>query len=237
MLTKINLKNIAFLFLALTLAACAQAARAEQLANTSAPAGPVVTEVVTQAEATDKIEAICIRNSEETQLLINIVQGYCLQYPIGYDIAFPNEKEIMLVKRSILNPEDPILFIDVEPSEGRSVEQAADQLVADYSVPGLEVKRVPLSIDQEHAIMLDGLTGQDINRHVVVVHNDRLYHLTIMPMDGSPEVHAHAEALFNTVIQSFNFRPETNLCADCPPSSETPEVQTQGETASSMISG
>ncbi len=222
MLTKINLKNIAFLFLALTLAACAQAARPEQLANTSAPAGPVVTAVVTQAEAKNKIEARCFRNSEATQLLINFAQGYCLQYPIGYDIAFQSEIEIMLVKRSVLNPEDPKLIINVEPADGRTVEQVADQLVADYSVPGLEVKRVSLEIGQEQAIMLDGLTGEDINRQVVVLHNDRLYHLTFIPMQGSPDVNAQAQALFNTVIQSFNFRPETNLCSDCPPASETP---------------
>jgi hypothetical protein len=90
MLTKINLKNIAFLFLALTLAACAQAPRSEQLANTSAPASPVVTAVVTQAEVINKIKAKCVRNSEETQLLINFSQGYCLQYPIGY-VSFPNK--------------------------------------------------------------------------------------------------------------------------------------------------
>ena len=237
MLIKINLKNIAFLFLALTLAACAQAARSEQLANTSAPAGPVVTAVVTQAEAINKIEAICIRKSEETQLLINLAQGYCLQYPNGYDIVFPNEMEIMLVKRSILNAEDPKFMINVEPTNGKTVEQVADQLAADYGVPGLEVKRVPLEIDQEQAIMLDGLTGQDPNRQVVVIHNDRLYHMTITPMENSPDVLAQAEALFNSVIQSFNFRPETNLCPDCPPPSENPEDQTQGESASAMISG
>ncbi len=217
-----KIKHFILLLAILTLSACAQVARSEQLTITSAPTAPVVTAVVTQTEATNKIEAICIRNSEETQLLINIVQGYCLQYPIGYDIVFPYEMEIMLVKRSILNAEDPILFIDVEPSDGRTVEQVADQLVADYSVPGLEVKRVNLEIDQEPAIMLDGLTGQDINRQVVVLHNDRLYHMTIIPMDGSPDIHAQAEALYNLVIQSFTFHTETNLCPDCPPPSETP---------------
>ncbi len=234
-------------FAILALSACAQAARAEQLANTSVPAGPVVIAgatqaeatnkavatqaeaankaVVTQAEATNKIEARCVRNSEQTQLLINIVQGYCLHYPNGYDIVFQNEMEIMLVKGSILNSEHPSLIINVEPADGKTVEQAADQLVADYGVPGLEVKRVPLVIDQEQAIMLDGLTGQDVNRQVVVLHNDRLYHMTITPMEYSyaPDVHAQAEALFNTVIQSFNFHPETSFGSDCPPPSETPE--------------
>jgi hypothetical protein len=98
--------------------------------------------------------------------------------------------------------------------------------VADYSVPGLEVKRVPLVIDQEQAIMLDGLTGESPNRQVVVLHNDRLYHMTIIPMEGSPGINAQAEALYNTLIQSFTFRPETNLCPDCPPPTETPPDQT-----------
>jgi hypothetical protein len=216
---KINLKNIAFLFLALSLAACAQAARSEQLPSTSAPAASLVPAVVAQAEATNKIEARCVRNSEETQLLMNFVQGYCLQYPIGYDIAFLNDMKIMLVKGSVLNAEDPNVFINVEPANGITVEQASDQLVADYSVPGLEVKRTPLEIDQEQAIVLDGLTGQDPNRQVVVIHNDRLYHMTFTLMENSPDVRAQAEALFNTVIQSFSFRTETNLCADCPPTS------------------
>lgn len=229
-----KIKYFILFFAILTLSACAQAAkteqpantsapaRTEQPANTSAPASPVATAAVVQAMATNKIEAICFRYSEETQLLINVVQGYCLQYPIGYDIVFSSEMEIMLVKRSILNPDDPKLMINVEPSDGKTVEQVADQLVADYSVPGLEVKRVPLVIDQEQAIMLDGLTGESLNRQVVVLHNDHLYHMTIMPADGSPDVKAQAEVLYNMVIQSFNFRPETNLCTDCPTPSVTP---------------
>ncbi len=246
MFAKINLKNIAFLFLALTLAACAQVARSEQLASSSAPVDPVVGPVrpavatraeakndpvvdpagpaaVTLAEAANKIEARCFRNSDETRLLINIAQGYCLQYPVGYDIVFPNEMEVVLVKNSILNPEDPMLIIKVVPANGMTVEQAADQLVADYSVPGLEVKRVSLEIGQENAIMLDGLTGESPNRRVVVLHNDHLYYMTITPMEYSPDMHTQAEALFTTIIQSFNFRPETNLCPDCPPPSETQE--------------
>ncbi len=229
------------LFIAiLTLSACAQAARAEQLANTSVPAGLEVTPVATQseatneavtqsevankpaiqAEATNKIEARCVRNSEKTQLLINSVLGYCIQYPIGYDIVFQNEMEIVLVKRSVLNAEDPHLTINVKPADGMTVEQVADQLVADYSVPGLEVKRVSLKIDQEQAIVLDGLTGQDPNRQVVVVQNDRIVHMTIAPITNSTDGLAQAEELYNTAIQSFTFHPETNLYGDCPPSSE-----------------
>lgn len=222
------------LFLAiLTLSACnqvvspeqpvrlEQAPSSEQPANTPAPASPAATSVVTQAEVPSKIEAICFRNSEETQLLINSPQGYCLQYPVGYDIAIGNGTKIMVVKHTPLNAEDPNVFINVEPAGGRTVEQVADQLIADYSVPGLEVKRESLVIDGEQAIRIDGLTGQDPNRHVVVIHNDRLYHLTIT-LQNTPDMLAQTEALYNTVIQSFTFHPETNLCTDCPLASETP---------------
>jgi hypothetical protein len=223
------------LFLAiLALSACAQAAKTDQLANASAPASPVGTAVVTQAEATikdpavviqteatNKLEAICFRYSEETQLLINSPQGYCLQYPVGYDIAIGNGAKIMVVKHSPLNSEDPNVFIDVEPAGGRTVEQVADQLIADYTVPGLEVKRESLVIDGAQAIRIDGLTGQDPNRHVVVIHDDRLYHLTFT-LQNTPDMLARTDVLYNTVIQSLTFHPETNLCTDCPPASATP---------------
>jgi hypothetical protein len=72
-------------------------------------------------------------------------------------------------------------------------------------------------MDGEKAIVLDGLTGQDPNRQVVVVHNDTLYTLYFVLMDrDDPDVYAQAEELYNTVIQTFNFRPETNLCSECP---------------------
>jgi hypothetical protein len=224
-------------FVILMLTACAQAARSEQLGNSPAPDSPVVTQAVAQEEATNQIEAICFRNSDETQLLMNIGEGYCVQYPIGYDIVLSNEMSIMLVKHSVLNAQDPKLLIQVESANGMDVEQVAEQLIADYSVPGLEVKRASLEIDQEPAVIVDGLTGEDINRQVVVVHNDRVYHMTIIPMAGTPDVQAQAEVLVNTVIQSFTFRVETNFCEDCPPPSETPEATAGGETGSAMISG
>lgn len=159
----------------------------------------------------------CLRDSDETRLLVNIAQNYCVQYPAGYDIAYPNESEIMLIQRSMLNVEDPSAHIQVLPAEGMTVEQAADKLVADYAVPGMEVKRTSLTVGDEQAIMLDGLTGQDVNRQLVVIHNDRLYHLVFMPMDESQaEVYLQAQTLYDTVVRSFNFRPDTNLCADCP---------------------
>jgi hypothetical protein len=99
-----------------------------------------------------------------------------------------------------------------------TVEQAAEKVVGLYTVPGLEVQQKEIIMDGVKAIVLDGLTGQDPNRRVVIVHKDILYTLYFALMDrNQPEVYAQAEELYNTVIQSFNFRPESNLCGDCAP--------------------
>jgi hypothetical protein len=87
-----------------------------------------------------------------------------------------------------------------------------------------------LTIDGEAAIMLDGLSGQDPNRQVVVLHKDYLYRLFFIQFNkDQPEAYAKAETLYTTVIQSFNFRPESNACPGCP----APEEDSQ----TAMISG
>jgi hypothetical protein len=94
----------------------------------------------------------------------------------------------------------------------------------------MEPIRESLTIDGEAAIMLDGLSGQDPNRQVVVLHNGRLYNLYFLQMNkNQPELYAQAETLYNTVIESFNFRPDTNMCLDCPAPEEDPQT--------AMISG
>jgi len=226
------------IFAALALSACSPAIRVIPETPVSPQDSQTQTEVLSEPQAEQDIEGKCVRNSDETRLLIDMVHGYCLQYPAEYDIAYPNENEIMLIKRSILNVSEPRVHIEVQPANGASVEQAADQLVADYSVPGMEVTRTPLTIDGEVAIMLDGLSGQEINRQLVVVHGNRLYHLMFLPMDKSQaEVFTKSEVLYNTLTRSFNFRPDTNACPDCPPPSEGQADQTAEDVQTASING
>jgi len=140
----------------------------------------------------------------------------------------------MLVKRYVLNINEPSVSVTFKPAEDVTLEQAADQIAGNYAIPGVEVIRQPLTIGGEAAIMLDGLSGQDPNRQVVIVHNDRLYTLYFLQINkNQPELYAQAEMLYNTVIGSFNFRPETNMCLDCPASSDTIQEVPPG----AMISG
>lgn len=116
-------------------------------------------------------------------MLINSVHQYCFRYPPDYDLFYPNESEMMLVKRFVLNTSEPRVSINVQPAGDLTLEQAADRIVGVYAIPGAEVIRQPLTIDREAAILLDGLSGQDLNRQVVILHNGRLYDLYFLRMN------------------------------------------------------
>jgi hypothetical protein len=198
------------IFAVLALTACTQ------LLSTTA--GQMLPEVTMDPASSQNSEGKSFRNPGKTLQLINMVAGYCLQYPAEFDVAFFKPNNIMFFKSSILNVSEPNLRIDVQPAGGMTVDQAADKIVEDYAVPGVEVPRVEMSIGGEKALMLDGLSGQDPNRQVVVLHKDSLYILFFLQMDkDQPELVALAEALYDTVVASFNFRPETNLWIDCQP--------------------
>ena len=220
-----------FLILAaLVLSACTPAVAALPESGTTPSAEMTPPAVSTDTGSGQTVTGKCIRSSDEVRLLINSVHQYCLQYPAEYDVFYPNESEIKLIKRSMLNVSEPSVSINVQPADGMSVDQAADGFLAAYTFPESELVRVSLEIDEEKAIMLDKLPGQDIHREVFVVHNNDLYQLTFSPMDESQqEAYAQAQALFDTVIGSFNFHPESNACPDCPASEEDP--------GSAMISG
>jgi hypothetical protein len=206
------------IFAVLALTACTQ--------SLSASVGQIIPEVIKDTASSQNSEGKSFRNPGETLQLINMVAGYCLQYPAEFDVAFFKLNNIMLFKSSIMNVSEPNLRIDVQPAGGMTVDQAADKIVADYAVPGVEVPRVEMSIGGEKAIMLDGLSGQDPNRQVVVLHKDSLYILFFLQMDkDQTELVAQAEALYDTVVASFNFRPETTLWIDCQPLQDSVEDQ------------
>jgi hypothetical protein len=222
---------------ALVLSACSQAVLALPESGNTPNAEIKLPADLTDPASDQPITGKCGRNSDEVRLLINAVQGYCLQYPAEYDVIHPNESEIMLFRRSVLNMREPSVGIMVHPAGEATLEQAADQIAQVYAIPGVEPVRESLTIDGEAAILLAGLSGQDPNRQVVVRHKDQLYHLFFIEFNKSDPEYRRFETLYNTVIQSFNFNPESNACPDCPLDSDTDADQTQVDPGSAGISG
>lgn len=210
---------------ALVLSACTPAVAASPESGKTPNAEVEPPAVFTDPETGQTVTVKCSRSSDEVRLLINSVHGYCLQYPAEYDVFHPNDSEIMLFKRSVLNANKPSVSIKVQPSGELTLERAADQIAQVYSVPGTEPIRETLTMDGETAIMLGGLSGQDPNRQVVVQHDNQLYYLFFIEFNKSYPEYAHFETLYNTVIQTFNFSPNSNACPGCPaPEAPLPTV-------------
>lgn len=146
----------------------------------------------------------------DTELLAHEAHGYCVSYPTGYTAEHPNESETILVVGSLLDVEQPRVYIELGDAAGRTAEQAADALLAEFesTPPGFGTERTETTIKGEPAVVLDGVPGQDISRQVVTVHNDHLYTPAFVPADEElGEVYAQMEDLYNTVIDSFTFLP------------------------------
>lgn len=151
----------------------------------------------------------CPAPGEGTELLRNEEHGYCLLYPAGYSVEGPTENQTILYVGSLMDVEHPKLFIEVTDAAGRTAQQAEEEAVAEVqeALPGIEVERTfGLLLDGEPANMVDNMPGQDISRQVFAVHNDRLYKLTFVPSDEAMgEVYTEMEALYELVMDSFNF--------------------------------
>ena len=205
------------IFAVLMFSACAPAVKAPSETEIVPSADMKPPEIFIDSETGQTVKGKCSRSSDEVRLLINSFQLFCLQYPAEYDVFFLNESEMMLGKRFVQNTSEPSVSIKVQPAGGLTLEQVADQIAQIYAIPGTEPIREHLTIDGEAAIMLDGLSGQDPNRQVVVLHNNYLYRLYFIQMNkNQPQAYAQSETLYITVIQSFNFRPDSNVCPGCP---------------------
>ncbi|NOH03498.1 MAG: hypothetical protein HND47_16810 [Chloroflexi bacterium] len=150
-------------------------------------------------------EPTCPEPMEGTKLLIREAVGYCLLYPVGYI-------EIETVPTTVcLVPEGPTmgchntnLIIEVENAGGRTVDEIADEIIADTRA---EIQRTNLSIAGEEAVVLEGLSGVASSRNVLLVHEDRRYELIFVPWDETDENFAKLSLLYNTVINSFTLLP------------------------------
>ena len=142
----------------------------------------------------------------DTSLLINTFKNYSVRYPVGYDLAIYSETGLALVKGSLLATDQPRADINIMSTSSMTLEMAVAELVATY--PGQSIKQSSIVIDGVPAVMLDAVPGQQVNRIVLLIHNDALIKLNFMPADpNAGETYQEMELLYKTVIESLDFDP------------------------------
>lgn len=210
-------KQLVFLliFAALVLSACNQVSQAAQDQNRSINHNPNLSENAAENEPAQDVQNQSPQDPDATRLLVNMISGYCLRYPVEYDLAFVNVNRVMFFKGSYMSTSEPNSYIEVQLAEGVTVEQAADKVAAIFGIPGEDLQKVDLLIGGEKAILLEGLSGQDPNRQVVVIHQDSLYTLYFLEVNKEQaEVYTQAEVLYNALINTLNFATDPLSCAD-----------------------
>ena len=157
------------------------------------------------ATPTDSAEA-CPEATADLKLLTNTEDGYCLLYPADYSTNLPHFIVINPITAPGDMPGDAWVFISMEPAAGRTAVQVADAAIEAVG-PGFNITKSDILIDGAQAVVVDGLPGQDSNRMVFIVSNDKLYTLTFAPWYPNANDPTPLENLYTTVVQTLHFLP------------------------------
>lgn len=149
---------------------------------------------------------VCPEPVPDAALLKNEELGYCLLHPERYTVESLDSSDVLVID-SVMNHVDPRVDISVEGASGRTAAEAADEALSGLPAE-MGIERSSITLGGQEAVVLDGYPGQEISRLVFVVHDDRLYRLTVTHM--SPELgetYTQAENVYTVVANSFRFLP------------------------------
>jgi len=164
--------------------------------------------MMVQAACTPSV-ATCPTSTLDTELLTNTEDGYCLLYPTKYSTTVPHYIVINPVTAPGDIPGDAWVSIDMEAAAGHTAAQVADAQISSIG-SGFNITRTEAKVDDEQAVVVDGLPGPDPLRKVFIVHDDRLYTLIFMPWQPTAEgaeQHTPLEDLYTMIMQSLHFLP------------------------------
>ena len=137
--------------------------------------------------------------------------GFSVFVPKDYEVSHANDSEVMILAPGEGHASDyrAAAFFYVEPANGRTAEQVATEIAEDNKSvmgPGYTGGDITvMEIDGETAYSVGGLTGQDINRRVYVVHNDQLYWMMFVPDTTYAPAYQQMEDLYSMIVNTFNF--------------------------------
>lgn len=163
-----------------------------------------------EPEATPTIavaEGECAAPTADTQLIENRAQGYCLLLPAAYLSSETSPGDFDYFVGSQLGVSDPRLFVHIEGANGRTPDQAADEWLAFFGLPFEPERNADVTLAGEPVVQLDGVPGQDIQRILFVVHEDRLYRLTLVPAGPDDAIYEATLALYDQLLDSWRFFP------------------------------
>lgn len=144
--------------------------------------------------------------SEDTELLIDKNQKYSVLYPADFNVEFYGSNGVAIVRGTRADQKGARADINLLPTGSLNTQGVREEYVADY--PNSELTTSTITIDNEEAVVIDGVPGKEVNRVVLIVHGDDLFKLNFTPGDPKDRDYREMEALYKVIIESFDFDPE-----------------------------
>jgi len=146
----------------------------------------------------------CPEVKDDLKLLMNTEDGYCLLYPADYLTNLPHFIVINPITAPGDMPGEAWAFIQVEATNGLTAAQVADDAIAPLGA-GFNITKSDILIEGAQGVVVDGLPGQDSNRMIFIVKNDKLYTLTFAPWYPNANDPTSLENLYTTIVQTLHF--------------------------------
>ena len=136
----------------------------------------------------------------------NDAEGYSVYLPKDYTVTPQQGNNVVITAPAPANAPRGLAYILVEPAKGRTAEQALEAVKIQIG-PGFNVSLPEArGIDGTTAFTVTGLPGQDPNRQLFMVHDDRLYHLLFMPDDPQAgAAYRQMQDVFAMIVNTFHF--------------------------------
>jgi hypothetical protein len=226
----------------LILVACNGSNGIEPQAGATASKSDVVTAPTDVSSIGEKRSvATCPEPAPGAYQLIDAARGVCLLYPDNFDVSEYGEGigYTMFIRALMGNHESPVIWLTFEAANGRSLEEVTAQRLADYAFPNTQSQAIVLG--NEPASMLDNLPGQDTNRRIVTIHDDRVVDIVIDHIGQNyGAAGEQAEAAYSMITGSLQFigiEPEAPLLAgpECSEAVENSMIYTNEPAAYCLL--
>lgn len=201
---------IAVLLLLLALVACNTTMGQESITETASPNVSTPPPSAAGTTVAESSAADCPKAGPGARQLIDATRGICLLYPDNFEVnEYGDGIGYTLVIPSLMgNHESPVVWLTFEPANGRSLEDVTAQRLTDYAFPEMfpDTQSQAITLGSEPASMLDNLPGQDTNRRIVAIHDDRAIDIVIDHIgENYGAAGEQAEAAYNMIVNSFHF--------------------------------
>jgi hypothetical protein len=155
---------------------------------------------------------------EANGALINLQDGYCLQYPVleGVTVSdlFAPIGVAAFWGAPLSEGMEPVraglTVHKTGPADGRALEEIVAEVIANN--PGAEVVDVNATFAGEPAQIVEGIEGMMDSRRHYLIHNNFVYEITLVPLtpiQGYEEAEtAQRDMLWQTVSSTFTWLPE-----------------------------